>query len=552
VLTVSLNATDVIEPTSPLGETLGKDLSASVGTYSTTQQKQVARLTPIKYCCYPEFYLKEDAPSEFMPQDIWESDAAYEVRKTRACSSFEPFYAQLRDIIVGTALRKGIKTETTEKEWQDFIDNVDLEGNSLSSFAKKNFSDSIDGGIGALWVEYPVVPDNINSIEEARLGLRPYLVSITCSDILEVRAEIKTIEIAGKPVLGNFPAYVRLKTTYEVVNPQNRYQLISYPAVREYDLVVVEDEKTKRSKTKLRCTLSYKKSLSDDEYIVVGAPVLASIPFIPFVPVYGGKVEGYCMARPQLLDTARLNLNHWVMAADLAFQMHNTSSEHKYATGVRSDEKLNLESDKMLIAESADAKFGMLSPRMDGADAILKNLERIEKSMERLAAVALTTGRTQSESGFSKILDRSQSDSQLAILVSSLEDSYRLAFSYAYHYIGKDVPEVSISKDFIPVKLHSQQVQAYINMWEKTPLPIRLLLEVFKAGELYEGIPGFEVDDILQQVGLTGKETFAQINPNQAMQTTRTLVGAMEGAVSESNGESGIEVPESMDVAQVA
>jgi len=172
--------------------------------------------------------------------------------------------------------------------------------------------------------------------------------------------------------------------------------------------------------------------------------------------------------------------------------------------------------------------------------------------MERLAAVALTTGKTQAESGFSKILDRSQSDSQLAILVSSLEDSYRLAFSYAYHYIEKDIPEVSISKDFIPVKLHSQQVQAYINMWEKTPLPIRLLLEIFKAGELYEGIPGFEVDEILEQVGLEGNETFAQINPVQAPQTTRTLVGAMEGAISESNGEAGVEVPESADVAQPA
>jgi hypothetical protein len=234
--------------------------------------------------------------------------------------------------------------------------------------------------------------------------------------------------------------------------------------------------------------------------------------FIPFVPLYGGSVESYTQARPQLLDIARLNLHHWIICADLANNIHNSSFELIYGTGVRADEKIDLESDKIMTAESPDARFGVLSAEMRGADAALSNLARIEKSMDSLAAVAVTTAKPQAESGFSKLLDRAQSDSQLAVLVQSLEDSLNLLINFTSSFMdGVEPIEITISKDFIPIKLHSQQLMAMMTLWERSPLPVELLYKVLEVGMVFEGIPDFDVKKVLERLELDGSETSIEL-----------------------------------------
>jgi hypothetical protein len=145
---------------------------------------------------------------------------------------------------------------------------------------------------------------------------------------------------------------------------------------------------------------------------------------------------------------------------------------------------------------------------MEGASATLQNLARIESAMERLAAVAMTTGKTQAESGFAKLLDRSQSDSQLAVLVQSLEDALNRALLYASAYRNFDQIRVTISKNFIPVKLHSQQVMALSSLFkDSNAITIGMFLRMLEAGEMFEGLPDFSVANMLNDMGLDGKET---------------------------------------------
>jgi len=94
---------------------------SGVDAYSLEQAQQLERLTPIKFCTLPEFYLYE-ASSEYIPKDYLEEEESYEVRKTRAQSNFEPFYSHLRDLIVGTALRKGVNApDGVDPEWARFF-----------------------------------------------------------------------------------------------------------------------------------------------------------------------------------------------------------------------------------------------------------------------------------------------------------------------------------------------------------------------------------------------------------------------------------------------
>lgn len=137
--------------------------------------------------------------------------------------------------------------------------------------------------------------------------------------------------------------------------------------------------------------------------------------------------------------------------------------------------------------------------------------------MERLAAVAMTTGKTQAESGFAKLLDRSQSDSQLAVLVQSLEDALNRALLYASAY--RQIPQVrvTISKNFIPVKLHSQQVMALSSLFkDSNAITIEMFLRMLEAGEMFEGLPDFSVKSLLSDMGLEGKETAQELGVGAA------------------------------------
>jgi hypothetical protein len=284
-----------------------------------------------------------------------------------------------------------------------------------------------------------------------------------------------------------------------------------------------------------------------DKYILDSTSYL-SIPFIPFVPVFGGKKEAYFRARPLLLDIARLNLHHWAVSADLAESIHLTASPILTMTGVRANDEIRAGSGRSLSSENSDAKFGMMSASMDGAEVTIKNLQRLEKSMERLAAVAMTTGKTQAESGFAKLLDRSQSDSQLAVLVQSLEDALNRALLYAATYRQFSEVRVTISKNFIPVKLHSQQVMAYSALFKDNVMPLGLFMRMLEAGELFEGIPDFSIGDTLQAMGLNGRETARDLGLGTPRGSGEGVVVDNNGPLSEGadreNGEPGIEATE--------
>jgi hypothetical protein len=488
-----------------------ENLTSQMGVqhYSEDQLLQISRLAPIKYCTLPEYYL-EEAVEEYCPKSPQESKDAHSDRKKRAKSAFEPFYPYLRNLIVGTALRKGITPIDPSEKWTEFFKNVDLEGTSLNSYAKKAFTNAIDGGIAGLWVDYPSVKADLSAREERALALRPWWVVIKCEDVLELRHGIRTIDINGKPFMARLPVYLRLRASHEVKST-NSYYVANYPAVREYSLVTDPETGIVTVQWILYALLRDTDGRNKNDYEQVDSGTINK-PFIPFVPAYGGEVEEYNRARPQLLDIARLNLHHWSIAADIANNIHNTCFDTMWGTGIRDDDSVDLESDRILTASAPEAKFGMMSPEMKGAEAGLQNLARIEKSMENLAAVSTTTSKPQAESGFAKVLDRAPSDSQLAVLIQSLEDSLNLLILYTSTFINNEEPvQVAISKDFIPVKMHSQQVMAMINIWEKTPLPISLLLKIFEAGMIFEGIPEFEVKALLKQMKLTGDETSQEL-----------------------------------------
>lgn len=480
---------------------------SDVDAYSIDQAEQVSRILPIRFCTLPEFYLDE-AIDQYIPKDYQENTLSYNVRTTRAMTCFEPFYSHYVDIIVGTALRKGvILPQDLPEEWERFFQNVNLEGKSITSFAKTLFTEALNGGVAGLMADYPRVTEGDNPAQR-RMAFRPYFTIIKVDDILDCRHENGVVSINGVTSFETKVTYLRIKSEMRRASVDNEHFEEVVPTVVVYDIP--------ESGSNVRVRI-FEKSVNggpNEYFLPEGNTTTLSINYIPFVPCYGGKEEAFCRARPLLYDIARLNLHHWATSADLAETIHLNSSPLLTGTGVRPDDEIYAGSGRSLFSQNENAKFGMVSPGMDGAETTLKELARIESAMDRLAAIAIAPGKSQVESGFAKLLDRSQSDSQLAVLVGMLQDCFNRAIWYASGYRSDSYPvvKISISKNFIPAKLHSQQVMAISSLYKDSEaIPIGTFLEMLEAGEMFEGMHGFNVSALLDKMNLTGSERRSEI-----------------------------------------
>ena len=503
-------------------------VGSSVGEYSCEQDRHVSRLEAIKFCSNPEFCL-EEAAHTYMPCDLYEGDKAYQVRLRRSYSSFEPFYTHLRNLIIGTALRKDIQVPTLLTPfWQSFFKNVDLEGHSLQSFSKYIFSRAIDGGCAGIIVEYPNVSTDL-TVEEQRIGgYRPYFVAIESCDILGWTSEISAYTLSDDTLYGRRLTSLRIRDEYREIDPKDEFSEIVYPAVRVYDY-----DGEPESGGKVRYRLFVARNVSDTsesektstQYTLQESGYL-SVGIIPFVPTYGGTMEAYMIARPMLLDVARLNLHHWTVAADLANQIHLTANPKFVISGVQGGgADFENSPDKTLILDKPEARANWIGAPMDGAETAMKQLTKLEEAMERLAAVAMMSKTTnQAESGFSKLLDRAQSDSLLAVLVQELEDSVNLAIAIAAEYADEPLTTVAYSKDFVPIRLHSQQLLAYEEIRKNGGMSLETFLHVLEAGDIYDGLADFDIKKEM---------TLIEGDKKKAMEEARV----MEGPPPSTNGQ---------------
>jgi hypothetical protein len=206
-----------------------------VDAYSVDQAEQIARIVPIRFCTLPEFYLDE-AIDNYIPKDYKENEGSYDVRRTRAMTCFEPFYSHYVDIIVGTALRKGvILPQELPEEWEKFFENANLEGKSITSFAKTLFTEALNGGIAGLMADYPKVETD-DKATQRRMGLRPYLTIIKVEDILDCRHENGSVTINGVTSYEARVVYLRIKSEIRRASVDNEHYEEVVPTVVVYDI----------------------------------------------------------------------------------------------------------------------------------------------------------------------------------------------------------------------------------------------------------------------------------------------------------------------------
>jgi hypothetical protein len=478
--------------------------STKVGEYSAEQAAKIEHLAPIFDCTLPETRLAE-AAKQYIPKELYECDPSYKNRLSRAFTNFSPHYVHLRNLVVGAAIAKEIRLEDdADPEWGDFVENCTLEGASINSFTKLILSTAVDAGWSGILVDYPDVDPNLSLAEERQQGLRPYFVPIRCEEILGFRSEVSTEQVGGRVRYGQRITQLRIRDWAEEPDPDDEFMSVRRPSVRVYD----QPEAGGPCRYRLFVSRDTRKGLEvggvAGNYVLEKEGFL-SVPFIPFVPVYGGHQIGFMRARPLLYDIARLNIAHWQLSADLAHQIHLTACPKLVISGVAGQVDIEMGPDRNLIFSDPGARAQWVGAPTDGLQSVMSRIGQIETQMQSLAVVSMSMQRSGVESAMSKLLERAQGDSQLAVIVSTLEDSLNRAMEMAAAYRGIDAPKLVVSKDFSPLTIESAQVTVYSSLVTAGLLSHRTFLSVMQQGEVFEGVmvdgQPWSVDAEMEQLG---------------------------------------------------
>jgi hypothetical protein len=167
--------------------------------------------------------------------------------------------------------------------------------------------------------------------------------------------------------------------------------------------------------------------------------------------------------------------------------------------------------DKSLCLSDPQAKATWIGAPTDGAQVCIERLRDLETAMKTLAPIALNAKTTTGvESAESKKLDRAQSDSQLSLIVTSLEDCLNKALAIAGLYWQTPPIELELSHDFIPNPLDPATLGQLSALHTGGVISHETLLRILENGELFEGIEEWSAEE---ELVLTAGE-FAAVNPD--------------------------------------
>jgi hypothetical protein len=242
------------------------------------------------------------AGREYLPQEPLETDRAWESRRDR--TMLFPALKDAIDSMVGKPLGQPIILEDVPPAILDALEDADLAGRDLDSFARAWFRQSLADGISWALVDYPRVPEGATLQTERDMAARPYLVHIPLASVLGWKTEMR----GGRRVLSQF----RWREVFE--EPDGEFGAKPAERVRVWE----PGEVRAYAKNGGQWELDSENS---------GPVSIKEIPIVCFSP---GRT-GFFAAEPPLEELAWLNVMHWQSSSDQRHILHTARVPLKVA-----------------------------------------------------------------------------------------------------------------------------------------------------------------------------------------------------------------------------
>ncbi|MEO0760100.1 MAG: DUF4055 domain-containing protein [Cyanobacteria bacterium J06648_16] len=466
--------------TPPAAPTAGKT-EATVRTPSLANQSMAAAWADIDNILGGTAAMRAAADT-YIAQEPQEGTDAYNRRLNRA--TLAPIYKWLVRAFVAMILRKPIQVKNTggltEPDFRAIIgyhpgeddagqavvghlEDIDEEGSDLQQFAFEWLCTAIHYGHAAVEVIYPSAEGIETRADEVTAGLRPHWSVYNGPAILGDRRSGKAL------------SRIRLLQTRTEPDGDWGEQLVEQVMVYRQDGEQVEWH-------------TYRQI--DDEWTVSEEGALAmaeaTVPVVYLHSDRKGRV-----APPPMLEVAYLNIRHFQVSADIDHNCHIAAVPRFFLFGTTPDELGDIgASDEAVCIPNPEARAEWNSAKIDAFEPNNQRLEQLEVQMMRLGVGAMATQKNVGESAAAKRLDRTQGDSQLAILAQNLQAGLNQCLRLHCSYMGvapENAPTVEVSRDFDLTQMDAAMIQALTGVANAGKLSTETFLHLLQKGEL--GLP---------------------------------------------------------------
>lgn len=301
------------------------------------------------------------AGEAYLPKWPAEDENAYKCRLSTAV--LFPAYSRTIETLTGKPFSKPVTILDSDAQFDEWLENIDLQGRNLHSFAADQMEMTLGYGLAGILVDVPTRDDSVRTVADERIaGIRPYLIQIKPEQILGWRAEMRD----GKMQL------IMLRLMECVTEQDGEFGDVEVKQVR-----VLEPFKWR----------VYRQN-EKREWVIYNEGV-TTIDFVPFVPTYGNRT-GFMMAKPPLIEMAHLNIEHWQSASDQQNILHIARVPILTVIGVADDDKF-----KMAVGASVavklptDAKMEFVEHTGAAIEAGRTSLEDLEERMRQAGAELL-------------------------------------------------------------------------------------------------------------------------------------------------------------------
>lgn len=383
------------------------------------------------------------AKTLYLPKWPRESDENYDKRISKA--TLLPAFGRTIGVMTGKPFSKELTlSEDMPARLKDICTtNVDLQGNSLHTFAMPVFDECLGYGLCGVVVDHPVVAKAaagqiVTVAEEKALGVQPYNIFIRHNQLLGWK--------------------VKKGTDGTIQLLQLRYMECVEEDDGEYGTEKIQQVKV----WEIGRWSTHRKVIRDGKEVWVqheeGVCTLARIPFIPFYGTYMGFMEG----KSPLVNLAHLNVKHWQSQSDQDNILHVARVPILAIFGADVDSVITIgASQAVKLPTKANMKF--VEHTGAAIDAGQKSLLDLEDQMMQVGAELLVVKpgqRTATES--SNEAEGNKSD--LLRIVENFENSMNQVIALMAEWLKEAKPGTcQLFKDFTSFGLDAasmQQVQA--------------------------------------------------------------------------------------------
>lgn len=386
--------------------------------------------------------------ARYLPK--YEAETAKEHQRRIGSAPWRPEFVDALTTLAAKPFRKDVvvAADTPDKLAQ-FAEDVDMRGNNLSVFARSVFTDAIANGVHAILVDYPTMEPGATIAQEKAAGARPYWISVSASQIIALRTEVR----GGRDAI----VHVRIAENSTEIAPDGYGE-------REVERVrVIEPD---------RWELWEKDDKGEWTQIDGGAFRVGGMPDeVPMVLLFTGERIGVLRCRPPLIGVADVQIELFralsrqdeilTFAGSPMLAAIGMSKPDKEAGAVTVGPKTILFAPPASGTASTDWKF--VSPDASVIEEVRNHIESVTSELRRLAMQPMTP-RSGDISATATSVDSAKAHSALQAWALGLKDALERAYQFTAAWMGEThSPAVEVFTDFVAGLQSVEEAKVVLN-----------------------------------------------------------------------------------------